>query len=161
MRERIMHRWEEKSAYEARGPITGVQVATDAQWIKRIRFAYKHTFEEWRAAAWSEGDIYLGEGGVEQDPFFLEEGERIVEVTTYSADDDEIFHHENFGLHGMELLTTSGRCVFWGEKSKNCKRSVTKETFLAFCSGGVVDSASACYPTLTFHWEQNKPQPCT
>ena len=114
----------------------------------RIRFAFKHTFEKWRATAWNMGEIYLGEGGVEQDQFLPEEGEQVVEVTTYEYGLD---------LCGLELVTTSGRRVFWGEKNEFCKRSVTKETFLAYCSGGVVwyDQFS-----LTFHWEQNKPTPC-
>ena len=47
--EKILYKWEEKSAYEARGEITGIQVATDGEEIKRIGFAYKHTFEEFRA----------------------------------------------------------------------------------------------------------------
>merc|ERR1712192_363649 len=56
------------------------------------------------------------------------------------------------------LLTTSGRSVSWGEKSKNCKRSVIKETFLAFCSGGfVIDAIDGECSTLTFHWGQIKP----
>ena len=147
--EKIMYKWEEKSAYEARGQITGIQVATDGEKIKRIRFAFKQTFEEWRATAWTEGDTYLGEGGEEQDPFLLEEGERVVEVTTYTDDNA-------FNLWGLELLTTSGRRVFWGKKIGNYKRSVTKETFLAFCSGGVIDGNRF---SLTFHWEQNKPTP--
>ena len=63
----------------------GVQVKTYGQWIKRIKFAYKHTFEEWRAGAWdwNEGKLYWGEGGMEQDPFLLEEEEQAVEVTTH------------------------------------------------------------------------------
>ena len=36
----------------------------------------------------------------------------------------------------MELVKTSGRRVFWGKKIKDYHRSVTKETFLAYCSGG-------------------------
>ena len=146
-----MYWWVEKKAYEARGPITGIQVATDDKYIKRIRFAFQHTFEEWRPTAWSEGDIYMGEGGVEQDPLLLEEGERVVEVTTHA---DNLLNK----LCGLELLTTSGRGVFWGTKSNACsKRSVTKETFLAYCSGGVVGWGLF---SLTFHWEQNKPTPC-
>ena len=144
---------EEKSAYEARGQITGIQVAMDNNLIKRIRFAFKHTFEEWRATTWAEGDTYLGEGGEEQDPFLLEEGERVVEVTTYTDDVEE-------NLKGLELVTTSGRVVFWGKKSGDCKRSVTKEAFLAFCSGGVMGFVSPRF-SLTFHWEQNKPTSCT
>ena len=145
-----MYQWEEKLAYEKRGQITGIQVATDGEKIKRIRFAFNQTFEEWRATAWSEGDTYWGEGGVEQDPFLLEEGELVVELTTYTGS----YAH----LLGLELLTTSGRRVFWGKKSERCKRSVTKETFLAYCSGGVVRGR---FSSLTFHWEQNKPTPCT
>ena len=145
--EKILYKWEEKSAYEARGQITGIQVATDGEKIKRIRFAFKQTFEEWRATAWTEGDTYLGEGGEEQDPFLLEEGERVVEVTTYVG-------YSN--LYGLELLTTSGRRVFWGKKSGYCKRSVTKETFLAFCSGGVLLDLNEEYRlSLAFHWEKN------
>ena len=153
-KEKIQYRWEEKSAYEKRGPITGVQVATDDKWIKRIRFAFNKTFEEWRATAWRPGETYWGEGGVEQDPFLLEEGEQVVETTTYTAGRpaDYLVY-----LSGLELLTTSGRRVFWGEKSGECKRSVTKETFLAYCSGGVLDGDSF---SLTFHWEQNKPTTC-
>ena len=146
-KEKILYRWEEKFAYDGRGQITGIQVATDGVKIKRIRFAFKQTFEEWRVMGWSKDDTYLGEGGEEQDPFLLEEGERVAEVTTY---------HFRSDLCGLELLTTSGRCVFWGKKSDDCKRSVTKETFLAFCSGGVV--LGDCL-SLTFHWEQNKPPP--
>ena len=86
---------------------------------------------------------------MEQDPFLLEEGEQVVELTTYQT---------GIGLYGLELLTTSGRRVFWGKKSGDCKRSVTKETFLAFCSGGVVFGGRF---SLTFHWEQNKPTPCS
>merc|ERR1712037_809588 len=100
--EKIWYRWEEKSAYEERGQITGVQVATDGERIKRMRFAFKHTFEEWRATARSNGETYWGEGGVEQDPFLLEEGEQVVELATYT----NIFY-----LFGLELLTTSGRRV--------------------------------------------------
>ena len=148
--EKIWYKWEEKSAYEEKGPITGIQVATDGEKIKRIRFAFNKTFEEWRATAYSEGETYWGEGGVEQDPFLLEEGEQVVETTTYSYLSDD--------LSGLELLTTSGRRVFWGEKSENCKRSATKETFLAYCSGGVVYGSQL---SLTFHWEQNTPTPCT
>ena len=85
---------------------------------------------------------------MEQDPFLLEEGEQVVGVTTYTEGD----------LCGLELVTTSGRGVFWGKKSKDCKRSVTKETFLAYCSGGLVECDMF---SLTFHWEQNKPTPCT
>ena len=148
--EKIMYMWEEKSAYEERGQITGVQVATDGVKISKIRFAFKDIFEEWRPTAWTEGDKYFGEGGVEQDPFLLEEGELVVELTTYTDRYNRLF--------GLELLTTSGRRVFWGEKSEDCKRSVTKETFLAYCSGGVVEGDDF---SLTFHWEQNKPTPCT
>ena len=86
---------------------------------------------------------------MEQDPFLLEEGEQVVETTTYT---------DGFYLSGLELLTTSGRRVFWGEKRGDYKRSVTKETFLVFCSGGVVWGKGF---SLTFHWEQNKPTPCT
>ena len=149
-KEKIMYRWEE-NVYEARGQISGVQVATDGEKINRIRFAYKQTFEQWRATAWTRGDIYWGEGGVEQDPFLLEEGEQVVQLTTHT---DSLLAT----LLGLELLTTIGRHVFWGKKSGNCKRSVTKETFLAYCSGGVVYGDCV---SLTFHWEQNKPTPCT
>ena len=145
--EKILYKWEEKSAYEARGQITGIQVATDGEKIKRIRFAFKQTFEEWRATAWTRGGTYLGEGGEEQDPLLLEEGEQVVEVTTYD---------DRYNLLGLELLTTSGRRVFWGKKIGNYKRSVTKETFLAFCSGGVLLDLNAEYRlSLTFHWERN------
>ena len=162
------YRWEEKSAYEARGQITGIQVATDGNLIKRIRFAFNHTFEEWRATGWSEGDTYWGEGGVEQDPFLLEEGDQVVGVTTYE-DKGKDPHYDDCFLCGLELLTTSGQRVFWGKESEHCKkRSETKETFLAYCSGGVG------YPlvifrnlptlhkdfALIFHWEQNKPTQC-
>ena len=156
--EKILYKWEEKSAYEARGQITGIQVAIythrrHGEIIKRIRFAFKQTFEEWRATASTWGDLYLGEGGEEQDPFLLEEGERVVEVTTYKDYTDR-----GSNLCGLELLTTSGRRVFWGKKSEYRKRSVTKETFLAFCSGGVV-FGGRCF-SLTFHWEQNKATSC-
>ena len=147
--EKIEYRWEEKSAYEERGPITGIQVATGGGMIQRIRFAFNKTFEEWRATAYSRGDIYWGEGGVEQDPFLLEEGEQVAEVATYTY---------GLNLYGLELLTTSGRRVFWGEKSGHYKRSVTKETFITYCSGGVLRGHEFF---LTFHWEQNKPTPCT
>ena len=50
--EKILYKWEEKSAYEARGEITGIQVATDGEEIKRIGFAYMHTFEEWNGQRW-------------------------------------------------------------------------------------------------------------
>ena len=147
LREKILYKWEEKSAYEARGQITGIQVATDGEKIKRIRFAFKQTFEEWRAMTWTRGDTYWGEGGEEQDPFLLEEGERVVEVTTYD---------DWSNLCGLELLTTSGRRVFWGKKSEDCQRSVTKETFLAFCSGGVLLDLKEEYRlSLAFHWEKN------
>ena len=153
-KEKIIYKWEEKSAYEARGQITGIQVATDGEKIKRIRFAFKHIFEEWRATAWTEGDTYWGEGGEEQDPFLLEEGERVDEVSTYGLSTDF-----SYNLCGLELLTTSGRRVFWGKKSKfGCKRPVTQETFLAFCSGGVVGDGG--YLSLTFHWEQKKQTSC-
>ena len=147
--EKIWYRWEEKSAYEERGPITGIQVATDQQdpgceWINRIRFAFNHTFEEWRATPGIRG---VGQEGQEEDPFLLEEGEQVVEVKTYKE-------RLGLGLCGLELVTTSGRRVFFGRKDDcNCKTSVTKETFLAYCSGG--------HFSLTFHWEQNKPTPCT
>ena len=156
--EKILYKWEEKSAYEARGQITGIQVATDGEDIIRIRFAFKHIFEEWRATAITRGDNYWGKGGEEQDPFLLEEGERVVEVTTYTA-------CNLYGLLGLELLTTSGRRVFWGKKIRkkfdtsenaDCKKSVTKETFLAFCSGGYMVG----FFSLTFHWEQYKPTSC-
>ena len=81
-----MYGWEEKSAFEKRGQITGVQVATDGEKIKRIRFAFNKTFEEWRATSFSYGETYFGEGGVEQDPFLLEEGEQVVQVATYMDD---------------------------------------------------------------------------
>ena len=166
--EKIMYRWEEKSAYEESGPITGIQVAIkqfNDQWgeaamagwkIMRIRFAFNKTFEEWRATSLpgDQGD-YWGEGGVEQDPFLLEEGEQVVEVTTYTGSYELT---DTSRLVGLELLTTSGRRVFWGKKSEWCNRSVTKETFLAYCSGGVVGGV---YFSLIFHWEQNKPTPCT
>ena len=57
----------------------------------------------------------------------------------------------------MELVKTSGRRVFWGKKIKDYHRSVTKETFLAYCSGGTVWGE---YFSLTFHWEKKKPELC-
>ena len=119
--EKILYAWEEKSAYEARGPINGVQVATgedywtDGEKIKRIQFAYDGTFEGWRPTfPWGkartiDGNTYLGEGSVEQEQFLLEEGERVTQVTTYT-------HGGN--LCGLELSTTSGQHRFWGNKSK-------------------------------------------
>ena len=62
--EKIRQRWDEKSLYEERGLISGIQVATDGNLINRIRFAYQQTFEEWRVTS---------ELGVEQDPFLLED----------------------------------------------------------------------------------------
>ena len=155
--EKIWYRWEEKSAYEARSPITGIQVATDGRQkdvkcIKRIRFAYNHAFEEWRATSWTEGDKLWGEGGEEQDPFLLEEGEHFVEVVSYVT-----FTSGLSNLCGLELRTTSGRRLFWGKKTPFCTRSVTKETFLAYCSGGIMYGR---FFSLTFHWEQNKPTLC-
>ena len=102
--------------------------------------------------AWTEGDVYTGEGGEEQDPSLLREGEQVVEVTTYAAS----LRPPKYCR--LELLTTLGRRVFWGEKSEYCQRSVTKEAFLAYCSGGMVRGG---YFSLIFHWEQNKPMPCT
>ena len=155
--EKIRQRWDEKSMYEERGPISGIQVATDGRQkdvkcIKRIRFAYNHAFEEWRATSWTEGDKLWGEGGEEQDPFYLEEGEHFVEVASYVT-----FTSGLSNLCGLELRTTSGRRLFWGKKTPFCTRSVTKETFLAYCSGGIMYGK---FFSLTFHWEQNKPTLC-
>ena len=105
---------------------------------------------------------------MEQDPFLLEEGDQVVGVTTYEDKGKDPLYDDCF-LCGLELLTTSGQRVFWGKESEHCKkRSETKETFLAFCSGGVG------YPlviyrnlpmwhkdfALIFHWEQKKPTQC-
>ena len=38
--EKIEYRWEEKSAYEERGPITGIQVATDGDRIKTVSYTH-------------------------------------------------------------------------------------------------------------------------
>ena len=121
-----MYMWEEKSAYEERGPITGVQVETDGKKINRIKFAFNHIFEAWRATAWTRGDKYMGEEGVEEDQLLLEEGEQVVEVTTYTDRG-----YGQIDLCGLELFTSSDRRVIWGKRSGDCKRSVTKETFLA------------------------------
>jgi len=152
---KIMYAWEEKSAYEARGPINGVQVATNGEWINRVRFAYDGTFEDWRptmCAVNYDDDAYLGEGGVEQDHFLLEEEEQIVQMTTYSDYD---------GLCGLELSTTSSQHRFWGKKSRDCKRSITNKTFLAYCSGQVITTTSGFYLPLTFHWGQTHPTACS
>ena len=146
--EKIWHCWEEKTAYESRGSVTGIQVATDGGLIKRVRFAYKQIFEEWRATSWAKTDEFLGEGGKEQDPLLLEAGEQVVEVTTYTVGN-------SFDLSGLEMLTSAGRQVSWGKNSKERKRSVTKDTALAFCSGGVVGGEHFC---LTFHWEHKSEQ---
>ena len=91
----------------------------------------------------------LGEVGVEQDPLLLEDKELVVAVTTFISG-------SGLMLCGLEFVTTSGRRVFWGEESYKCKRSVTKDTFLAYCSGGI----ELDFPFLTFHWDQNHPTPC-
>ena len=133
---------------------TMIQVALEDELINRVRFAYKQQFEDWRATS------YMGKGGVEQQPFLLEDKELVVEVTTFASEPDSSL--TAFMLCGMELLTSSGRSKFWGSKSKRCKKSVTKDTFLAFCSGGMEgDKLDASkFPFLTFHWGQNKPTSC-
>ena len=146
--QKIRYAWEEKSAYEARGPTNGVQVATDGEWIKRVRFAYGGTFEKWRSTAWNINDPYLGEGGVEQEQFLLEEGDQVVQVTTYTAGN-------YMNLCGLEVSTLFNQHRFWGKKSSSCKRSITTNTFLAYCSG------EARQVTLTFHWGQTNPTVCS
>merc|ERR1712126_182934 len=106
---------------------------------------YGNQFEDWRATS------YMGKGGVEQEKLLLKENELVVEVTTFASESDSSF--TAFMLCGLELLTTSGRRVFWGKKSKRCKKSVTKDTFLAFCSGGMeAPLEGGKFPFLTFHW---------
>ena len=61
---------------------------------------------------------------MEYDPFLLEDKELVVAVTTFISG-------SGLMLCGLEFVTTSGRGVFWEEESYKCKRSVTKETFLA------------------------------
>merc|ERR1712107_911370 len=55
-----------------------------------------------------------------------------------------------FSLCGLELSTSTGRRMIWGQESSRCKRSVTKNTFLAFCSGGIeAPLAGGEFPFLT------------
>ena len=100
------YRWEEKSAYEERGPITSIQVATDL-WIKRIRFVFNHTFEEWRATA--------GSGGAEGEVPFLKSRLFGLQLT-YSP-----WKHFKFVWVGV-VDNISRRRIFWGRKSEDCKR---------------------------------------
>ena len=131
-----------------------IQVATEGELINRVRFAYKQQFEDWRATS------CMGKGGVEQEKFLLEDKELIVEVTTFASESDSSL--TAFMLCGLELLTSSGRRVSWGKKSNRCKKSVTTDTFLAFCSGGMeAPLEGGKFPFLTFHWGQNKPTSCT
>ena len=146
--QKIRYAWEEKSAYETRGPTNGLQVATYGEWIKRVRFAYGRTFEKWGSTAWNINDPYLGEGGVEQEQFLLGEGDQVVQVTTYTAGN-------YMNLCGLEVSTSSNQHRFWGRKSASCKRSITTNTFLAYCSG------EARQVTLTFHWGQTRPTVCS
>ena len=147
--EKILYAWEEKSAYNKKGPLNGVQVATDGKQIKRIRFAFSGTFEAWRPMARNRGATNLGEGGVEQEVFLLGEGERITQVTTYTDAYDY--------LCGLDLSTTSDRHRLWGKISHCCKKSITKDTFLAYCSGQIQVWAGKVDPRLTFHWGQTYP----
>ena len=102
----------------------------------------------------------MGKGGVELEKFLLEDQELVVEVTTFASESDSSL--TAFMLCGLELLTTSGRRVFWGKESTRRKKSVTKDTFLAFCSGGMeAPLEGGKFPFLTFHWGQNKPTSCT
>ena len=136
-----------------RGPINGVQVAVEGELINRVRFAYNGQFEDWRETG------YNGRGGEEQEPFFLQTQEKIVQVTTYSSESESPL--TGFSLCGLELSTSTGRSMIWGQESSRCKRSVTKNTFLAFCSGGIESPlAGGEFPFLTFHWMQNKPTVC-
>ena len=131
-----------------------IQVAREGELINRVRFAYKQQFEDWRATS------YMEKGGVEQEQFLLADQELVVEVTTYASESDSSL--TAFMLCGLEVCTSSGRCVFWGKESTRCKKSVTKDTFLAFCSGGMEATLEGSkFPFLTFHWGQNKPTSCT
>ena len=130
-----------------------IQVAREGELINRVRFAYKQQFEDWRATS------YMEKGGVEQEQFLLKDQELVVEVTTYASESDSSL--TAFMLCGLEVCTSSGRCVFWGKESTRCKKSVTKDTFLAFCSGGMEATLEGSkFPFLTFHWHQNKPTIC-
>ena len=129
------------------------QVALEGELINRVRFAYNGQFEDWRETG------YNSRRGEEQEPFFLQVQEKIVQVTTYASESESPL--TGFSLCGLELSTSTDRSMSWGQESSRCKRSVTKDTFLAFCSGGIeAPLAGGEFPFLTFHWMQNKPTVC-
>ena len=144
--------WHERSAFEEIGPVTGVQVKTDGEVIQKIRFAYNHTFKKWRSTnglAEDSNDCSLDSD--EEDKFLLADKERIVEVTTYTI-------KKSPKLCGVEIFTDSGRQHLWGKRTQDCMKSVMKEVFLAYCSGGGNHGDGNFH--LIFHWGQNRSSCC-
>ena len=142
--------WHERSAYEERGHVTGVQVVTDGELIKRIRFSYLHTFEKWRPTTGLAEDSNLTED-TEEGQFRLADGEYIIEVRTYTI-------KKSPKLCGIEVLASSGRQAFWGKRSQDCMKSLMKDVFLAYCSGGGNHGDGNFH--LIFHWGRDKSTCC-
>ena len=144
--------WHERSAYEERGHVTGVQVETDGELIQKIRFSYHHTFEKWRlTTGLAEDSNHCEDQDTEEDKFLLADGERIVEVTTFTIKGSP-------KLCGIEVLTGSGRQAFWGKRTQDCMKSVMKGVFLAYCSGGGNHGDGNYH--LIFHWGRNRSSCC-
>ena len=133
--------WSDRVAYQEKGLVTGIQVKKIEGYvfISEMRLRHGSEWQAWRRTGRRE------EGSV-QEVFELEENEAVVGVRTINDDDG--------WLRGLEVTTSTGRQMSWGDFGGGQKRrSVVENAKLGFCSGLVgTRDWDGLGRSLTFHW---------
>ena len=131
--------WSDRLANQT---ISGFQIKIEEYGsISEMRIRHGSKWQPWRRTG------YRREGSV-QEAFELEENEAVVAVRTNTDRDG--------WLGGLELTTSTGRQVSWGDLDKDFedggqkRRSAVENAKLAFCSG-FVQTDGICR-SITFHW---------
>ena len=112
--------------------------------ITEICLRHGRSWQPWRRTGYKER-------GTEQVAFELEENEAVAAVGTDTGTDGIT----PGCLTGLEITTTTGRKMSWGDLDKDNdtygeKRSTVQNAKLGFCSGLVQTDGDR--RSLTFHW---------